>query len=842
MKVSGTIKSLVQGVSTQHPKERIEGQSWVSSNIIPDPVEGGVKRPGVRLVNAVQSTLPTALTDPSKLYFRTIAVGDNDYAIGCIDGRIVVRDMLTGNTIPVKQSSSTYSYYYGGIKASTNIGEYTLLSGTAVPQVTQQQNASIHTQAYTNNNYSATANVNRVVVLEVRQGVYSGTYSVKRSDGTTLATYTVPNGSTGTDSVNVQPAYIANQLYTSLLTLIGAAIGSGVLRAVHNTGASIAMFLDFTAVDEPCAMFVDDGAYNTRFVMSDRFTTTSTTLPSVGVQGHVMEVGKANRKSGNYFVRFEHTQGGSTSSTPSLNSNKLRPGRWVETSQSYASTGYSTGGLLVESTLPSLLYIFNGVAYVGPGSYIAAQVLADTGYVITPLSWGKRGAGGSSSSPDPNFVGGAINWLGVFQDRLVVITDQGVAMSRTGDYLNFYRESVIDDLATDPINLTSTFDSTDKLVGAALLDKNLIVVGTKTHYAIVGRTGITPTNAAILKTSAFESSPNVTPVSFGNMVYFASASQRNSDILAIQPSDTTTDSTYAYPVSSHVDGYIPGNLIEMYASTKLNILFMLSADGVLYCYRTLFNQGDRVLSSWFDFKFPSESKLQAMVLDNTKLRLLFTLIKGDQLYTTVGELDLDRVGYTGTDRHTYLDFWSDFTTTNGSITFTSEKAQAVYSKEAPRVIDLVGYQAVGSLAGTGAAPNYAGSITDLVPNTTYRLGVPYVVEFEPTLPLPKDRDGKVTNIGKLIVTQMKINYSVGAQFDVTVKDKFREFGYTHTARIVGAPDSVVGTAYIGDGSFMFPVGSAEPSARVTIRSYDHYPLVLSSIDWTGQYFKRGASM
>lgn len=841
MKTTGTIKSLVQGVSTQHPKERIEGQCWVDTNFIPDPVEGAVKRPGSRLVKVVATDLPTEQSDPDALSFETIAIEDNDYAVGCIDGRLIVRDMVTGNALEVKQSPDTYQYFLGGIKASTNIGEYTLLSGTSITKVSQLRNTSIHPLAYTNNSYSETAAVNRVVVLEVRQGVYSGTYSVRRSDGTVLASYTVPNGATGSDSVSVQPAFIATQIYNTLVGLLGTAIGSGVLRAVHQTGASIAMFLDFTAIDEPCAMFVDDGAYNTRFVMSDRFTTASTTLPSVGVQGHVMEVGKANRKSGNYYVRFEHTQGGSTSSGTSLDSNKLRPGRWVETSQSYASTGYSDGGSLDEDTLPSLLYIFNGVAYVGSGTYIANQVLADTGNVITPLTWGKRAAGSDVTAPDPNFVGSSIVWMGIFQDRLVIMSEQGVAMSRSSDYLNFYRESVIDDLDTDPVNITSTFDSTDKLVGAALLDKNLIVVGTKTHYAIVGRTGITPKNGALLKTSSFESSPNVSPVAFGNMVYFASASELNSDILAIQPSDTT-DSTYAYPVSSHVDGYIPGNLVGMYASTKLNILFMLSADGVLYGYRTLFNQGERVMSSWFDFKFPSAAKLQAVVLDNTKIRLLFTLISGQTLYTVVAELNLDRVGYTGVNRHTYLDFWSDYTSSGTDATFDSDAAQAVFSKEAPLVIDHASGLAVGVVAKQSEAPNYVGTLSGLVAGKTYRTGVPYLVEYVPTLPVPKDREGKVTNIGKLIVAQMKLNYSVGAQIRVSVYDKYRDHEYMHTARVVGAPDSVVGKAYIKDGSFTFPVGSAEPDTRVVISSYDHYPLVLSSIDWTGQYFKRGASM
>lgn len=842
MKTSGAIKNLVQGVSTQNPKERLEGQVWVMRNCIPDPVEGAVKRPAVRHIQSIYTDLPSPVLDQT-LDFRAVATEAGEYAVGTYDGRVLIRDLSTGNAVEVYQEPSTYNYFKGGIQAHANIGEYTLLSGTAVPEVTQQQLQGIHTSAYVNNTYTTTAEVNRVVLIEVRQGAYSGVYTLRRSDGSSLASYTVPNGATGTDSANVQPAYIANQLYTQLLAVVGGAVGSGIIRAVHQQGASIAIFLQFTAIDEAAALYADDGFYNTRLVMSDRFSDKATALPSVGVEGHIMEIGKANSKTGNYFLRFEHTQGGSTSTAPSLATNRVRPGRWVETSQSYISTGYSRGGVLTESTLPSLLYVFDGKAYVGSGTYIAAQVLANTGNVISPLTWGRRTSGNDESAADPFFVGSAIAWMGIFQDRLVILSKGAVSMSRTSDYLNFYRESVIDDLATDPINLTSTFDSTDTLVGAALLDKNLIVIGTKTHYAIVGRTGITPTNGALLKTSSFESNPSVPPVSFGNLVYFSSASDNNADILAIQPSETV-DSTYAYPVSSHVDGYIPSNIESLTASTKLNILFVLSGDGVLYGYRTLFNQGERVLSSWFDFTFPSDMTLKCITVRNTKVRMLFSKVLGGKFVTVVGELDLDRVGYTGTKRHKYLDFWQVVPAGGSSIVVDNALARGAYSNGDSIAVDVVSdlAETTGISTGTDIDAVFKVTYSELDASRAYIVGVPYLTTFEPTMPLPKTYDGKVTGVGKLVVSQMKVNYTVGAQFNVKVTDKYRGYEYNHSARIVGAPDSFVGISYVRDGFFMFPIGSAEASARVSIQSYDHYPLVLSSIDWTGQFFKRGTTM
>ena len=124
----------------------------------------------------------------------------------------------------------------------------------------------------------------------------------------------------------------------------------------------------------------------------------------------------------------------------------------------------------------------------------------------------------------------------------------------------------------------------------------------------------------------------------------------------------------------------------------------------------------------------------------------------------------------------------------------------------------------------------------------YMLGVPFTYLFEPTMPLPRDQENRVIGIGKLVVTLMQINYTIASDFTIRFKDKFRDFSIEHSARPVDAPDSFTDEAYITDGKVSFPIGSSEASGMVSIFSDNHYPLVMSSIDWKGQYYKRGMQM
>lgn len=831
MLVTGSVKNLIQGVSTQNPRERIEGQAWTVRNMIPDPTEGEVRRPGVRHIKSTIQALPAEAGE--EMYWQDLPIEAGDFAVGTYAGHIILRSLQTGDIVPVSQEPATYPYFMGGILATANIGEYTLLSGDAIPQAVTQQKQSLFHQTYRDNSLSVLVDTNRVVVFEVRQGAYSGVYSIKRNDGSVLASYTVPNGSVSAHADNVQPGFIALQLYNTLVATIGGSVGANTIRAVQQQGASVAIFFNAPTPDEAIPLYADDGYYNTRLKMTDRFVSDSNVLPAVGIEGHVVEVGSTSNSSGNYFLRFQHTQSANADGEVSLSSNLLRPGVWVETSRSYANTGYSEGGQLVESSMPALMYLYDGTAYVGTGAWIAAQIQSDTGFVVNALSWGSRIAGDDSSAADPAILGSRIVWMGILQDRLVLMSENGVTMSRTSDYMNLYRASVIDDLATDPINFVSTFDSTDTLIGAAFLDKSLVVVGTKSHYSISGRVALTPTNANLLKTASFESSPNTHPVSFGNQVYFASASAKNSDILAIQPSDVT-DSTYAYSVSSHVDGFLPGDFVALRASTKVDILFALSASGTLYCYRTLFNQSDRILSAWFEFTFEAGVKLSAIALSNTRIRMLFSAVRDNELHTVVGELDLDRIGYTGTAGHRYLDFW------------TEEHPQNIASTNYFSVLgeDIAenGLTVDTETNLVALSPEGEEDADSLDPAVTYMTGVRYTYVYEPTMPLPKDNEGRVMGIGKLVVTQMQLNYTVASNFSVTVKDRFREHTLDHAVRQVDAPDSFTDQDYIREGYFMFPVGSSELGCRVSVYGNNHYPLVLSSIDWKGQFYKRGMQM
>jgi hypothetical protein len=800
MLVTGSIKSIIHGVSTQSPRERIPGQCWSLVNFIPDPIDGLVRRPGCKHEGAGHFASAGAYT------WADMNIGGTDYFVGCAAGNIKVINASTGVAADVWQAASSVTYFANGIKASASVGDYVVAASDVKPEIADIPGESNRAPA---SRYFC--------MIEVKQGVFGGIYRVvRKSTGAVLASFTMPNGSTATDIDKGQPQYIAQQLHTALAALGGA----DSFTTVKSTNGVISLEASTEAYILDLA--VDDGAYNSRMRLVYNYWLDTASLPTVAPDSLIVRIGRIDKSLGDFYMKFDHTTPVSDYLTP-------RTGRWNEC----AAPGLHDGGSLVTTTMPRLIRLYSNKVYIGTGPEIKSQVLADTGDTLVDINWGSRTIGDADSNGDPLFVGKTIKWMGTFQDRLVIVSDNAVTMSRISDYLELYLSTVVSILDDDAVNMSSTFNEKDVLTGASLHDRNLLVLGTKTHYMIPGKVPVTP-QSGMAVTAAYESSPTVHPVLFGDGVYFCSVSAVNADILCIQTKDLI-DSTQVNSVASHVDGWLPGDISKLAAAPKMDMMFALSASGDLYCYRTKFLKRERALSSWFKFQFASSgAKLVSLVVDNTRLRLMFTRTISGTVYYEVASLDLDRKGYLATTGQYYLDFWKIENVASGDTVLTDDRAKAVLDTN---------YSVINPTTGTkqGSAATVGGNTVCTMPAsiTSAITGQMSSYEFIPTLPIARDRDGNPTALGKMTIGQFIMSYSWGSRFDIRVVDQYRDAVREHRASRVGTSTSVLGQAYIGAGKAVFPVGTAETDAKVIISGSNHFPLVFTYIDWKGQYFKHG---
>lgn len=202
--IDGATKSLMQGVSQQVPRERLEGQVSLQTNMLSDAVRGMRRRPGMRFL---QSGIWTGV-EKNKLFATSVDIGDSSVHILC--------STATGDFRVYNES-------------------WVLLKNVTLPYMIASDASAIQMAALrgylymVNTNVQPVKNVSNVGRLDpdktgffwIKAGQYSKQYNVTVSlNGTPFtASYTTPSGTNPGDAALTTPEKIALELYTQLSSL-----------------------------------------------------------------------------------------------------------------------------------------------------------------------------------------------------------------------------------------------------------------------------------------------------------------------------------------------------------------------------------------------------------------------------------------------------------------------------------------------------------------------------------------------------------------------------------------------------------------------------------------------
>jgi len=248
--------------------------------------------------------------------------------------------------------------------------------------------------------------------------------------------------------------------------------------------------------------------------------------------------------------------------------------------------------------------------------------------------WVDRTVGDLETAPNPSFVGKQLNNIFFFRNRLGILSDDDVILSRVGEYFNFFPETVTTVIDSDPIDVAASNTKISILKHAVTMGEQLIIFSENSQF-ILSSSGdsLTPETANILVSTAFESNIKANPISVGNSIYFITKKGVYSGVreYITQPGVNVKD---ASDITIHIPRYIPGDILKLTALDTKNLLVLLpdsagittpdSSEKNLYVNRWLYGEGsNKVLNSWSEIKIGNKlSKVIYADFINTDLYLI----------------------------------------------------------------------------------------------------------------------------------------------------------------------------------------------------------------------------
>lgn len=863
-RVAGSYESIIRGVSQQVPQDRRPGQHYEQVNMISDPVRGLARRHGSEMMseivagtNTTAMAIITSDTAGHKVY--PFSAGGLYYDLiyrtratpGQLDGYFgFVYSKSEKKFIPLsinRSSGMTTKLLDGGAAAVTSVGDYLLIAPNG-------NTAS----AGGDDRFAAT---NHTLVAWVRSGAYSRRYRITlpRAVGAAITVeYTTPPSSYPTvldtsdipvtsvdgtgasdyqkrvnDRVNaynsavtkyigdaaaaVTPAAIANALHA---LIVAATAGTGLRSAVVDS--TIVLATD-TMADPITEVSCEDGGDGTTFRGVGNEIPAAELVSSIHFPGKVVKVRpKKNAGQDAYYLQADPKIPGNTD--------------WGEVTWREAA-GYVSSS--VNCWCMGGFGIVGGVkTFVIGGSNSDLKAKAGISGTVPGIEPSR--SGDRTSNPNPAFQGKQITYLGMFQDRLLVASGSTLTFSKSGDYQNFYRDSVLTLDDDDPVEMYALGAEYDVISAGTTYDRNLLLFGKRKQYVVSGRQPLTPRNASVVVQSSHEDAVDAPPISSGNFVFYTK--YRNGIASAHQVQiGQLADTPESYEVSKQLDRYLLGRPAELVATTAPNMLFLRteSQRNSLYVYTYLDSAAgsERLFDSWSRWETAPETGVIMGLSRYEGDILAYSVRVGRGLNDTANKVFAvaDRfVLDTARSAYPYLDSRRSLATIIGSAA-SSLSPQFPNIGNASAAFDDTSQN---YLFGTSYAdlPTLSGQLPP-VNNSTLWVGWNFSAYVTPTNPYMLDMNGKAIVTGRLTIVRAVVSIADSGGMRATLKAKTGEsVPVDFTGRLVGSPTNRVQVTPIVTTSVSVPLGREVRDFTYTLNARRWLPLTITAIEWSGQFF------
>ena len=809
--ISRAIPTLLRGISQSSDSLKQPDHADIQDNADSNPVLGLTKRSGFQYVTSLSSStlgnvhIQTINRDASERY---VAVFSN--------GNVKVFDIDGTEKTVNKPDGTTYlntSTPRSVIKTVT-IADYTFVVNTSITTAMDSTLSS--------------GNITQAVVF-INQATSKTTYSV------TVDGNTVTDDTTGDDPLSTDT--VATNLKTSLdsaLTGFTIARNGPVLHIKKNDGSNFSIDGSDTQGDTKMTIIKDT---------VQRFTD----LPTVAPNGYVVEVkGDEDTNFDNYYVKFVTNNGGT-----------FEEGQWEETIEAGIKFKFDY------ATMPHIL------VRQADGNFRFAKVDGDT-YTISSVDytlpkWGERTVGDIISAPDPSFIGSKINNVFFFRNRLGFLAGDNVILSRVSEFFNFFPETVISVLDSEPIDVAASHTKVAILKSAVTMGEKLILFSEQTQFVLASSAdNLTPKTANVIVVTEFESSAAAQPVGAGSSIYFLTQKGSFAGIreYIIQGESQIRD---AANVTVHVPRLIPSNIYKMAVSTNQDILIALGSDNPnkLYVYRWLYgSEGQKALSSWFTYTINSNRSILNIDFIGTDM---FAVIE------EANKVTLEKIPFETEFREPnaafeyHLDHKVTEATTGVSVSYSSGTGLSTFTVpyrlrasmsivgrylangETSTFVDAQGNTKTLTAGQVITTSNTTDGSTSTITatgdyrNSKFIIGEPFEMHYRFSKQrLTEQGAGSPEYVGgRLQIHHFYIKYEDAGFFQVEVTPENRDTS-THkfTGRLLGSASAAIGQINLDTGTFKVPIMSKSDRVDIDVKNNTFLPTRLASAEFEGIFHMR----
>ena len=534
-------------------------------------------------------------------------------------------------------------------------------------------------------------------------------------------------------------------------------------------------------------------------------------LPKQCKHGMVIRVANSQSDDDDYFLKFFG------------NNNKDGEGVWVECAQPGVEIEFDN------TTMPLQLVRTNS-----------------TTFTLSEVTWEQAQVGNThpteGTNPRPSFVGMQINKMIFFRNRLVMLSDENIIMSRPGNFFNFWAKTATTFSNIDPIDISCSSEYPAIVYDAIQVNAGLLVFTKNQQFMLTTDSDVlNPSTAKLNAVSSYNFNYKTNPISLGTTVGFLDNANKYSRFFEM--SRILREGEPQVVEQSAVVSKLFAKELKLISNSRENNVIFFSEEGntKLYGYRYFDSGNERVLQAWFSWTLTGDIQYHCMLDDS-----LYVVVRNnakDQLLKF--SIKIDDNGHFVTSGSTYpihLDHsmeTSGWTYANGKS--TQAKPVGLESSNQLAAFDNSGATNLGRYGKITINNSGQMELDGDWSGETFVIGYLYDMQIElPTIyyTYQSGENWRADTRSDLIVHRVKFSFGNVGFYKITLdregKDQYVEEREVSAANILSANN----LTFLSKDFETMPAYERNKNLKITVSSEHPSPATLLSYQWEGDYNNR----
>ena len=284
--------------------------------------------------------------------------------------------------------------------------------------------------------------------------------------------------------------------------------------------------------------------------------------------------------------------------------------------------------------------------------------------------WDDAYVGSSVTNPEPSFIGNPITKMMFFRNRLALLSDENIILSRPGKFFNFFANSAITSTPSDPIDIAASSEYPAILYDAIQVNTGLVLFTKNQQFMLTTDSDVFSIQTAKINAiSSYNFNHTTNPISLGTTIGFLDNAGKYSRFFEM--AGVLREGEPQVVEQSAVVSRLFEKDLKLISNSRENSIIFFSEEGspTLYGYRYFDQINNRKLASWF--KWTVTGNIQYHCVQDAALFVVVRNNNKDQLLKYALKMDANTFTIDTTNR-VHLDHlmstsgWSYNATTNKS--------------------------------------------------------------------------------------------------------------------------------------------------------------------------------